>query len=316
MKTIKINEENNRQRIDKFLKEEFFSNEEVTRGEIIRQIKAGDITINGKTVKPSYILKEGDTVELPTINYQEKDQKLFPNKEVKFDIIYQDKDIIVINKPAGLQIHPSYKKETGTLVNGLLHHFPEIRNVHDETKDAWMRPGIVHRLDRDTSGVMVIAKNKISFLELKEIFKDRTLKKSYWAIVWKKFNHAEKSGVINKPLARAINYKKQVIAGKKTKTKIREAITEYKVIEEWADYSLVEVTPRTGRMHQIRVHFSSIGHPLVGDEKYKLKNIRPSKHFPRHMLHAKSLDFSLFGQNYHFEVQLPEDFQKLLIKNH
>jgi 23S rRNA pseudouridine1911/1915/1917 synthase len=317
MKNIIITKEKSIQRIDKFLKEEIFFNDKITRGEIIRQIKEGNVIVSGKKIKPSYILKENDRLE---INLEKNNTTLVPNKDIKLEIIFRDDDIIIINKPAGLQVHPvkslrSVKLRNGvsdngaspdsTLVNGLLYYFPEIKNVGEDP----LRPGIVHRLDKDTSGIMVIARNQKAFLELKKKFKNRKVEKKYWAIVFGKVD--KKSGVIDKPLARATSYRKQVVAGKKTKTRIREAITRYKVLKARDNFSLLEVMPKTGRTHQIRVHLTSIGHPIVGDRMYKMKKIKMPE-APRQMLHAKSIKFKLGNRECFFEAKLPKDFKESL----
>jgi 23S rRNA pseudouridine1911/1915/1917 synthase len=313
MKKI-IYSENRKIRIDKFLasafakasadKQEFFS---YTRGEIIRQIKEGNIIVNGKKIKPSYILKESDKLE---INLKKSDTKLVPNKNIKPEIIYQDENIIVVNKPAGLQVHPDFHEKKNTLANALIVKFPEIKNVGDPSINSGqvnLRPGIVHRLDKDTSGVMVIARNQKTFLALKEKFKNRKVEKKYWAIVYEKLE--KKEGVIDKPLARAASYRKQVVAGNRTKTTVREAVTHYKVLKVWKKYSLVELTPHTGRTHQIRVHLTSIGHPIVGDKIYKIKKIEEIAAL-RQMLHAANLAFELDGRKYDFKAKLPEDFRE------
>lgn len=305
MKKIVINNKNSGIRLDKFLVREFFSLG-LTRGEIIRRIKNGKVLVlvNGKKVKSSYILHQNDTIsyKLLTTNY-----RLIPNSNLKIKIIYQDENIIAVDKPAGLSVHPSKLEEKDTLVNFLTYKFPEIENIHDNLGDSWMRPGVVHRLDKDTSGVMVIARNIKVFEELKKLFKEHKVEKKYLAIVYGK--PKEKEGVIEKPIARAATYKKQVIAGRKTKTKIREAVTHYKVLKEFTNHSLLEVIPKTGRMHQIRIHLFSISHPVVGDKLYKLKKVKKIK-APRQLLHAENLKLKLFGKNYSFHSALPDDFKK------
>jgi len=306
MDKIVIKKENSGERIDKFLKQEFFS---FSRGEILRQIKSGNVKVNDVLVKPSYTLKENDVLEIRLVK---KNKEVFSNENVEFEIVHEDENIIVINKPAGLQVHSSAKNETDTLVNGLVFKFPEIKNIHDGSEGAFLRPGIVHRLDKETSGVMVIARDEKSFWELKDKFKNRKVEKKYVVIVYGKFAKTEKVGIIDKPLARSTSYRKQVVAGLKTKTIIRSAITEYHVLKEYADYSLVEVTPRTGRMHQIRAHMNSIGHPIVGDKIYFDKKNKKRIETSRHLLHAKSLEFELFGQKHFFEAKLPKDFEMFL----
>ncbi|MFA7319175.1 MAG: RluA family pseudouridine synthase [Parcubacteria group bacterium] len=306
MEKIIIFKKNAKQRIDKFLKEEIFLNMEMTRGEIIRQIKDGKILVNGKKIKPSYVLKENDEIAM---DIAEKENRILPNEKVRFGIISQDENIIVVDKPAGLQVHPSARNEKDTLVNGLLDKFPEIEKVGDAPA---IRPGIVHRLDLGTSGILVVARNQETFLSLKKKFKDREMKKKYWAVV---HGAPEKNGVIDAPLARAANYKKQIVANGKTRTMIRAAVTEYEVLEKNDRFALLEVSPKTGRTHQIRVHLSSIGHPIVGDEKYAQKKFTDNAGANRLMLHAKKLEFGLGTKKYRLEVPLPSDFRDFLEKN-
>lgn len=303
MKKIVINNENSGIRLDKFLVREFFSLG-LTRGEIIRRIKNGEALVNGKKVKPSYVLRPGDAI---SSKLKVKSEKLTPNPNIKLKVIYQDENIIAVDKPAGLSVHPSKLEEKDTLVNFLTYKFPEIENIHDNLGDSWMRPGIVHRLDKDTSGVMVIARNIKVFEELKKLFKEHKVEKKYLALVYGILKN--KKGVIEKPIARAGTYKKQVIAGRKTKTKIRKAVTHYKVLKEFNNSSLLEVIPRTGRMHQIRIHLFSIGHPVVGDKLYKLKKAKKIE-APRQLLHAENLKLKLFGKNYGFHSAPPNDFKK------
>lgn len=311
MKKIIINRENYNERIDKFLAKEFFS---YTRGEIIRNIRIGNILVNNKKVKPSYILKETDVISSQSAVHS---LRLIPNSNLKIKIIYQDKNIIVVNKPAGISVHPSTSSgqvpEKNTLVNFLVYRFPEIKNVGDPSTGSGqvnLRPGIIHRLDKDTSGVIVVARNQKTFDELKKLFQDRRIKKEYLAIVFGKLKN--KKGMIEKSIARSRSYKKQTIANAKTKTKIRPAVTEYEVLKEYKNYSLVKVLPKTGRMHQIRVHLASLGHPIVGDQKYSHKNTKNPPEVTRQLLHAKKLEFKLFRKKYFFQAPLPEDFKKFL----
>jgi 23S rRNA pseudouridine1911/1915/1917 synthase len=303
MNTIIITHEHAGKRIDKFLAGEFSS---YTRGELIRRIKDGEAKVGGKKVKPSCELREGDVVE---ILFSEQERGLQLNGDVVLDVLYEDKNIIVINKPAGLQVHPGDKKENNTLANGLVARFPEITSVHDGSRDAELRPGIVHRLDKDTSGVIVVARTRESLAELKKIFKNRLAQKQYVAMVYGTLEN--KKGVIEKPIARASDYRKQVIAKKNTKTVVREAVTEYKVRKEFGGYSLVDVYPKTGRMHQIRVHMASIGHPVVGDVKYAPKEMieNTAVLVSRQLLHASAIEFELLGKKYSFESATPGDFE-------
>jgi 23S rRNA pseudouridine1911/1915/1917 synthase len=304
MKIIKVQQNNIGIRIDKFLAQEFFS---LSRGEIIKNIKEGKILVNEEEIKPSYHLKENDEIK-SDISFKRKG--IVPNNKIKLNIVYSDDNIIVVNKPAGIQVHPDSNEKENTLVNALLSKFPEIENVHDETLGAYLRPGVVHRLDKDTSGLIVFARNKKTFDELREMFQERKINKKYVAIVYGQLK--DKKGIITRPIARAGNYKKQTVAGRKTKTKIRGAVTEYKQLKRFNNYSLVEAHPLTGRMHQIRIHLFSIGHPIVGDKLYKLKSIKPNPLAKRHLLHAERLDFMLFGQKFSLIAPPPEDFNVFL----
>lgn len=321
---IVITKNNAGQRLDRFLVEVLnkeSAGDKISRADLARAVKNGKILTNNKKVKPSYILKKGDKVifsDQEAVMSNQKKESLIPNPEVEFEVIFKDENIIVVDKPAGLQVHPvkptghgaspNSKEQENTLVNGLIAKFPEIKNVGEDLK----RPGMVHRLDKDTSGVIVVARNQKSFEELKKLFKNRKIKKKYLAVVYGKLKN--KNGVIEKPIARAGNYKKQTIAGRKTKTKIRQAITKYKVLQEFKNYSLVEARLITGRTHQIRIHFFSLGHPVIGDKIYKIKGKSKFNQLKtkRQLLHASQIEFKLLGKKYSFSSPLPSDFNKFL----
>jgi 23S rRNA pseudouridine1911/1915/1917 synthase len=302
-KTIIVTSEKAGNRIDKFLVEEVFLNMGKTRGEIIKHIKSGDILVNGKIAKPSYLLKEGEEIK---INIKKEKTEVIPNKKIKLEIIYQDKNIIVVNKPAGMSVHPNDVEKESTLVNALVASFPEIKNINDGSADSWMRPGIVHRLDKDTSGAMVVARNQKTFTELKRKFAQREIEKNYVAII---YGHLKKkSGIVDAPIARSANFKKQKIARGKIKGTARPAVTEYKLLKRYKDFDFVEALPKTGRMHQIRVHLAYLGNPIVGDAKYKRKDLIRPEGVTRQLLHAQKLNFELFGKKYSFESKVPNDF--------
>jgi 23S rRNA pseudouridine1911/1915/1917 synthase len=309
MEKITIGIENVGKRIDKFLAEEFFL---YSRGEVVEKIKDGSVLVGGKKIKPSYKLEAGNELEI--VGFDGERKKLLLNDKIKLAIIFEDENILVINKPAGLQVHPSDYSQANTLTNALLAKYPELVEVHDESVEAYLRPGIVHRLDKDTSGIMVVAKNKKTFEQLKKLFKDREITKKYLAVVAGVMESS--SGVIQKPLARSVGFSKQLIARENTKTKVREAATAYEVLEQYKTYALLEVTPKTGRMHQIRVHLASLGNPIVGDLIYgKKKEASASeKTVQRQLLHAKKLAFQLNGENYDFEAKMPKDFVDFLAK--
>lgn len=232
------------------------------------------------------------------------------NKIVEYlDIVYEDKNIILINKPPGLAIHQGIRTQK-TLIDLLVGYYPRIKNVGDDK----MRPGIVHRLDKDTSGLMVIAKNNRAFYFLKKQFMDRKVEKKYIALVRGRVR--DKKGIIKGGIGRFKD--KQVVENHETrimnyKLRFKEAITEYKVLKLFKDYTLCEVWPKTGRMHQIRVHFKSIGHPVAGDKKYAFRRRKDIIEFPRQFLHANYLRFALpYGKIMAFEADLPNDLQNIL----
>ena len=244
---------------------------------------------------------------------------LQPNPSIKPEIIYEDKDIIIVNKPAGLLAHPLTPDQDNTLVNGLLAHYSHLENVGENP----LRPGIVHRLDRDTSGLMVVAKNNQAFEELKTQFQERKVEKHYWALVVGKIK--DKKGIITKAISRSKKdrRKRTVLLDEKSKS----AWTEYRVIRYMKSnfpqacgksdfshtYTLLDVFPKTGRTHQIRVHLASIGHPIVGDERYKFKRQLSLKGLKRQFLHAFSLKFQLpNGKMIEFKSPLPEDLKEAL----
>ncbi|MEI7425820.1 MAG: RluA family pseudouridine synthase [Candidatus Moraniibacteriota bacterium] len=305
MQKIIITKDSSGERLDKFLSGGILFDGKITRSEISRQIKAERILVNGNKVKSGYVLKNNDEITYDFIFTEEK--ILLPKENKKLSIIFSDENIIVINKPAGMQVHPDDNQKENTLVNYLMAQFPEIEGVCDETKEGKLRPGIVHRLDKDTSGVIVIAKNIETFTELKRQFQDKEIEKKYQAIVYGVPSPAE--DIIKKSLARSADYRRQVVAGRKTRTKIREAITEFRTLKTLDDnFALLEVSPKTGRMHQIRVHLTFIGHPIVGDKKYFLRGIKRLDSARRQLLHAQSISFTLFGNTYDFSSPLPADF--------
>ena len=294
-------------RLDKFIAQNF---PQYSRVYLKEQIKQGNIFVNGEIAKPSYELKEKDeiTTALPT-----KDSlKILPNPAIKLNIIFENDDVIVIDKPAGLSVHPRQDKNSlplpqeidSTLVSGLLAYYPLLIDVGDNPQ---IRPGIVHRLDKDTSGVMIIAKNQNSFDWLKKQFQDRLAQKKYLVLV----NGVMKNtaGIINQPLARSrTNPTKQ-----KMSADGKPAITEYQVKQRFKNYTLLEAFPKTGRLHQIRVHLTSIGHPIVGDKKYGPGHRLTPPGLTRQFLHAKELEIILpSGQKRTFVAPLPIDLNAIL----
>lgn len=227
----------------------------------------------------------------------------------KIDIIYEDADIVVVNKPAGLVVHSDGKRKEETLADWVLEMYPETKGVGEPLtlSDGVVidRPGIVHRLDRDTSGVMVIAKNQDTFLALKRQFQDRDVAKTYRAFVYG--NVKEDEGVIDRPIARSKKDFRLWSAQRGARGQAREAVTEYTVLTRSKDATLLEVRPKTGRTHQIRVHMKAINHPVVADSLYAPKR-EAILGFDRLALHAQSLELDTSDGRTKFEASLPEDF--------
>ncbi len=268
------------------------------------QIKQGNILINGQIKKPSYVLRQKDDVKI-NINEREK-PALQPNPSIKLKIIYEDENIIAINKPAGISVHPTAgKKQNNTIANALLSYYPLIAGIGDEPDS---RPGIVHRLDKDTSGIMVVAKNQKTFDWLKKQFAERKVEKKYTALVCGRVK--KEKGVISKPIGKTKDFRKRTTAPIKEQ---KEAITNYRVIKKYNNHALLEVEPKTGRTHQIRVHLAAIGYPVAGDKLYGFKRQKPLPGLKRQFLHASYLKFSLpNGRIIELKSELPQDLRKAL----
>ena len=245
---------------------------------------------------------------------------------MNLSIIYQDNDIVVVNKPAGMAVHKGVAEKGETLADWLIEKFPEIKQVGDEPE---LRPGIVHRLDKDTSGVLVAARNQKSFEFLKNQFQKREVVKKYLALVEGELKNnlptgQAGNGVIDLPIGRSRSDFRKKLASDSAKGELREAITEYKVLERFGSvrhsmsntgrpYTLVEAYPKTGRTHQIRVHFKAVGHPIVCDSLYGGKRMTCPFGLARHFLHANFLEFvSPSGAKLKLEADLPEDLEKVL----
>jgi 23S rRNA pseudouridine1911/1915/1917 synthase len=289
-------------RLDKFLAGRLG---DLSRAAVQRLIDEGAVTVNGEGVKASYKVRAGDQVvaHLPA----EEADDLVP-EALPLEVVYEDAALLVVNKPAGLVVHPAPGHAHGTLVNAVLAHCPDLAGSGDR------RPGIVHRLDRDTSGLIVIAKNEKVRRALQRQFKERQVDKSYLALL---DGHLQPGwGRIEAPLGRDPVHRQRmaVLPGG------REAITEYHVLERFAhavgpaagDYSLVEVEPQTGRTHQIRVHFASIGHPVVGDRVYGRRKVQLP--VQRQFLHAQRLEFKhpTTGRGMNLEAPLADDLAAVL----
>lgn len=299
-----INENHTRQRLDYFLKQKFPQH---SRSFLKSQILAGNILVGGKIKKPSYILKENDKVEINIA--KERALQLEPNLSIKLNIIHEDENVIAIDKPAGISTHPAKPNETNTIANALLAYYPDIKEVGDEPNlGPNLRPGIVHRLDKDTSGILIVAKNNQAFNWLKKQFAQRKVVKKYLALVAGEMK--EQQGVISKPIGKTQGTIKRTttpISG------VKEAVTRFHAIKGFDGYTLIEAEPKTGRTHQIRVHLASIGHPLVGDKLYGFKNQICPTGLKRHFLHASYLKISLpNGKIVELKSELPKDLNDVL----
>lgn len=281
-------------RIDSFLASEL----DYTRSYLKKLILDGLVKVNGSSIKPNYKLKEGDSVDVNIPKAKEIDLR---PENIPLDIIYEDDDIIVINKPQGMVVHPAPGNYNGTLVNALLYHCKNLSGINGE-----LRPGIVHRLDKDTSGVMVVAKNDKAHLDLSNQIKERTILKKYIAIVEGVIKDDE--GSIEVPIGRDHVERKKMAVTEYG----RYALTLYKVLERYKNNSLIEATIKTGRTHQIRVHMSYIGHPIVGDEVYGYKKQRFN--LLGQALHSKLLGLVHPSKKIYmeFEAPIPEYFERLI----
>ncbi|MFS8500829.1 MAG: RluA family pseudouridine synthase [Caldicoprobacter sp.] len=299
METLRfeVEQADDKKRIDVFLTEKLPGH---SRSYIQKLIKDGLVSVNGQKVKCNFKVKPGCLIDV-TIP-PPKEVSLQP-EPLELDIVYEDNDIVVINKPQGMVVHPAPGNYSGTLVNALLYSCDGLSGIGGE-----IRPGIVHRLDKDTSGLLVVAKNDAAHQSLAQQIKDRTLKRIYWCIVEK--NIKEDKGIINAPIGRhPTNRKKMAVLNSPT---AKPAITHFKVLERFGQYTLVEARLETGRTHQIRVHMAYIGHPVVGDSVYGSR--KQKFNLKGQVLHAKKLGLihPSTGEYMEFEAPLPPYFEDLL----
>jgi len=305
-------------RIDKFLSDRI---ENTSRTRIQNAANAGNILVNNNPVKPNYKVKPGDIVQvvLPT---PPREIELIP-ENIPLTIIYEDDDVLVVNKEPGMVVHPGYGNYTGTLVNALMWHFKDLPLFN--TGES--RPGLVHRIDKNTSGILVIAKNELALNRLSKQFFDRTTDRRYYALVWGRPDPPE--GIITGNVGRSIKDRK-VMQVFKDGEDGKPAITHYKVLEDLGYISLIECKLETGRTHQIRVHLSHIKHPLFNDEEYGGDQIIKGTTFtkyqqfikncfkilPRQALHAKSLAFDhpVTGKRLSFDSEIPDDMEQVILK--
>ena len=290
-----IMNEDEKIRLDKYLIDKL----EISRSKVQEMIKQNLVTVNNKVVKNSYILRLADEINI--LGELKIETDALPEK-MDLDIIYEDDDLLVINKPSGLVVHPAAGNFTGTLVNGLLNY---TNNLSDNNGN--LRPGIVHRIDKDTSGLLVVAKNAKTHEALALQLKDKSLSRVYIALVQGKINHD--TGTIDAPIGRDVNDRKKMCV---TDINSKEAITHFKVLERYKNSTLLEVKLQTGRTHQIRVHMNYIKHPIINDPVYSSKR---ASSFGQ-MLHAKEISFIHPSTNKKmtFTCDVPNEFNEILKK--
>lgn len=292
--TITIEAENAGERIDKALST---IQAEWSRSQISNWLADENIKVNGIDVKPKYKVRVGDVIEVTVPEVE--DLEIIP-EDLNLEIVYEDADVLVVNKPRGMVVHPAPGHASGTLVNGLMHHCTDLSGINGVA-----RPGIVHRIDKDTSGLLMVAKNDVAHASLVDQLVNKTVTRKYTALVHGHIAHDK--GTIDAPIGRdSKDRQKQAIidSGK-------HAVTHFQVMERFGHFTLVECRLETGRTHQIRVHMNYIGYPLAGDPKYGPKK---TIDFPGQVLHAGILGFvhPVSGEYLEFSSPLPADFEQLL----
>ena len=294
-KVFEIENKDVGKRLDMFLQERFPS---FSRSHFSKLIEDGLVTVNNKKVKSGWKLRLGEVVE---VEFKEPEKISTEAEEVPFDIVYEDDDLVVVNKPQGVVVHPCSSTKSGTLVNGLLYRIKNLSGIN-----GVLRPGIVHRLDKETSGLLVVAKNDKAHISLAKQIKDKTCKRNYLAIL--EGNLKEDSGEIKTYIARDKKDRKKMAVSDSG----REAITDYKVLERFKNACFVEFSLKTGRTHQIRVHAKYLGHPIIGDKVYG----KEVKGLEGQLLHAYRLAFihPTTLKEMTFEAPLPDYFENYLEK--
>lgn len=295
--TLIPNEQNAGERLDKYISD----NSDISRSYASKLCSDGLVLMNGKPLLKKYKITGNETIE---ISVPEPEELSVEGEDIPLDIVYEDSDVIVVNKPQGMCVHPAPGNESGTLVNALVYH------LGDELSaiNGVMRPGIVHRIDKDTSGLLMVAKNNEAHLFLSEQLKERKAMRKYIALV--NGNIKEDSGTIDKPIARnPIDRKKMAIVQGG-----REAVTHFNVLERFGQYTLIECVLETGRTHQIRVHMASVGHSIVGDPIYGIK--KEKFNLQGQLLHAKTIGFihPVTGEMMEFTSEIPRYFEDILEK--
>ncbi len=292
-----VQQEDRGSRLDKWLFEQL-NNPSLSRTQVQDWIKSGAVTVNGQQVKSNYKINEGNLIQVIVPESIEAEIMAEP---IPLDIVYEDADVIVINKPRGMVVHPAPGHYSGTVVNALMHHCKDLSGIN-----GVMRPGIVHRIDKDTSGLLMIAKNDLAHLSLTKQLKEHSVTRKYIALVHGNLPHD--TGTIDAPIGRDAKDRKKFCV---TDVNSKHAVTHFAVLERLNDYTLAQLQLETGRTHQIRVHLKYIGYPLAGDPVYgRSKTID----LAGQALHAAVIGFDhpRSGERLLFEVDLPEDMKRVL----
>ncbi len=295
----RVSELDSGERLDVWLSRQL---DEVSRSRIQQWIKDAYVSVNGEAVKPNASLKPDDLV---VVRPPPAKKVALAPEAIPLDILFEDRDILVLNKPAGLVVHPAAGHEGGTLVNALLHHCDDLAGIGGE-----LRPGIVHRLDKDTSGLMVVAKTEAAMAGLSRDFKERRVTKRYWALV--RGVVEPESGQIETLIGRDPHHRKRMSARVEHG---RSARSQYETIESLGEATLLNVLIETGRTHQIRVHMAHLGHPILGDREYgRARKLADGTEVPRQLLHARglALQHPVSGAALEFTAPLPEDFREII----
>ena len=297
---LRASEESKNQRLDAFLAS---SLDGLTRSQATRLIESGEVAVNGRAVSKSYKLAGGEDI---AVTLPEPEPVEAVPQDIPLDVVYEDADVIVVNKPSGMVVHPAPGHPDGTVVNALLHHCGDSLSGIGGEK----RPGIVHRIDKDTSGLLIAAKNDAAHAHLSAQLKDHTLARTYECIVCG--NLKEDSGTIDAPIGRHPTDRKKMAVYPASEPHTKYAYTGYKVLERLGEFTMLECRLKTGRTHQIRVHMASIHHPVAGDPVYGPHNCITSLH--GQCLHAKTLGFvhPITGEHLRFDSELPDYFTRFL----
>lgn len=296
---FKITPDDKGVRIDKYLADNI---PDVTRSSIVNLVEGGSVIVSGKTVAKNYKLRAGDEIEITIPDPVEYEAKA---ENIPLDIVYEDNDLLVVNKPKGMVVHPAAGNYEGTLVNALLYHCKdELSGIN-----GVMRPGIVHRIDKNTSGLLIVAKNDKAHKHLANQIQEHSFTREYEAVVHGNFR--EDSGTVDAPIGRHHTERKKMTV---TDRNSKNAVTHFEVIKRFGKYTHIKCILETGRTHQIRVHMAYIGHPVAGDDVYGVKKEKTS--FPGQCLHARKIGFvhPTSGEYLEFSSDLPEYFQKFLSK--